>query len=65
VIRRLEADGPTISTVVLADVVGSVIRAELAEFLAEAYPFLRVIRHGDASGNGSLASDRERLHVTV
>ena len=43
VIRRLEADGPTISTVVLADVVGSVIRAELAEFLAEAYPFLRVI----------------------
>jgi len=43
VIRRLESEGTTISTVVLADCIGSVVRSELAEFLAESYPMLRVI----------------------
>lgn len=43
VIRRIESEGTTISTVVLADVVGSVVRSELADFLAETYPLLRVI----------------------
>jgi hypothetical protein len=43
VIRLIEAEGKTISTVVLADVVGSVVRTELAEFLAETYPFIRVL----------------------
>ncbi len=43
VIRRIESEGTTISTVVLADVVGSVVRSDLAEFLADTYPWLRVI----------------------
>jgi DNA-binding NtrC family response regulator len=51
VIRWIEDEGKTISTVVLADVVGSVARSELAEFLIETYPFIRVIltsRHSEA-----------------
>ena len=43
VIRRIETEGKTISTIVLADVRGSVARSELAEFLRETYPFIRVI----------------------
>lgn len=43
VIRRIESEGTTISTIVLADVRGSVARTELAEFLNETYPFIRVI----------------------
>lgn len=43
VIRRLEADGPQISTIVISDLVGSAARSELAEFLRESYPFVRVI----------------------
>lgn len=43
VIRRIENEGTTISTVVLADIVGSVVRSDLAEFLADTYPMLRVI----------------------
>ena len=43
VIRLIEGEGKTISTVVLADVRGSVVRTELAEFLSETYPFLRVV----------------------
>lgn len=43
VIRLIEAEGKTISTVVLADCRGSVACSELAEFLAEAYPFIRVM----------------------
>ena len=39
----IEAEGTTISTVVLADIVGSATRAELAAFIADTYPFLRVI----------------------
>jgi len=40
---HLELNGPSISTVVLADLVGSVTGAELAEYLDENYPFVRVI----------------------
>jgi len=43
VILKIESEGATISTVVLADVIGSVVRSDLAEFLAETYPMLRVI----------------------
>ena len=43
VIRRCEADGPSITTVVLSDIVGSVCQAELAEFLREQYPYVRVM----------------------
>lgn len=43
VIRMLENEGTTISTIVLADVRGSVARTELAEFLREAYPLIRVM----------------------
>ena len=43
VIRRCETDGPGISTVVVSELVGSVRQSELAEFLAETYPYLRVI----------------------
>ena len=43
VIRRLENEGAAISTVVISEVVGSVCRAELVAFLADAYPWLRVI----------------------
>ncbi len=43
VIRLIEAEGKTISTVVLADCIGSVVCTELAEFLAETYPFIRVL----------------------
>jgi hypothetical protein len=39
----LEVGGPSIGTVVLSDVVGSATVAELAEFLEEHYPFVRVI----------------------
>jgi len=45
VIRRVESDGPMISTVVLADCVGSVARKELAEFVRTTYPFVRVVLH--------------------
>lgn len=43
VIRLIEAEGKTISTVVLADCIGSVACSELAEFLSETYPFIRVL----------------------
>lgn len=43
VIRRCETDGPSISTVVISELVGSVRPAELAQFLEETYPYLRVI----------------------
>ena len=43
VIRLIEAEGKTISTVVLADCMGSAVRTELAEFLADTYPFIRVL----------------------
>lgn len=43
VIRRCENDGPVISTVVLSDLFGSVHKSDLAEFLSETYPYLRVI----------------------
>ena len=42
-IRRCEADGARISTVVIADCIGSACAAELAEFLDQTYPYLRVI----------------------
>lgn len=42
-IRRCEADGTVISTVVIADCIGSACAAELAEFLDQTYPYLRVI----------------------
>jgi hypothetical protein len=45
VIRRVESDGPMISTVVIADCVGSVARKELAEFITSSYPFVRVLLH--------------------
>ena len=43
VIRRIEGEGTTISTIVLSDIHGSVARAELAEFLSEMYPNIRVL----------------------
>jgi hypothetical protein len=43
VLGSLERYGPAISTVVLSDVVGSATYTELAEFLEEHYPFVRVI----------------------
>ncbi len=43
VIRLIEAEGKTISTIVLANCIGSVVSTELAEFLAETYPFIRVL----------------------
>jgi len=43
VIRRLELEGIGISTVVISDCVGSACRTELLAFLAETYPWLRVI----------------------
>ncbi len=43
VIRLIEAEGKTISTVVLADCIGSVVGTELAEFVSETYPFIRVL----------------------
>ena len=51
VIRRLEEDGPTISTVVIADLVGSVACKELAEFIATTYPFVRTIVHETEHGS--------------
>ena len=42
-IRRCEADGKVISTVVIADCLGSACSADLAEFLDQTYPHLRVI----------------------
>jgi hypothetical protein len=42
VVHTLEIYGPAISTVVLSDLVGSVSRAELADFLELRYPFTRV-----------------------
>ena len=57
VIRLIEAEGKTISTVVLADCIGSVVRTELAEFLSEMYPFLRVLvtsTHSEADRSQSV-----------
>lgn len=62
VIRLIEAEGKTISTVVLADCVGSVVRTELAEFLTETYPFIRVLvtsKHSEA--DRSLPADHAAL----
>ena len=42
VLRCLEREAPVIATVVLSDVVGSATTTELAEFLEDAYPYLRV-----------------------
>jgi hypothetical protein len=62
VIRLIENEGTTISTVVLADVVGSAVRGELAEFLAETYPFIRVILTSTSSaGDRSHPDDRVAL----
>lgn len=43
VIRLIEAEGKTIATVVIADCIGSVVRNDLADFLSETYPFIRVM----------------------
>lgn len=43
VIDRLERDGQEISTIVMAEVVGSVTPRELADFLDDAYPWIRVM----------------------
>jgi hypothetical protein len=48
-IAHLEADGESISTVVLADLVGSADEAQLADFLDACYPWLRVIHAFEAS----------------
>lgn len=43
VIRLIESEGKTISTIVLADCIGSALCTELAEFISETYPFIRVL----------------------
>jgi hypothetical protein len=42
-ILQLELEGPSISTVVISDLVGSASEAQLAQFLDACYPWLRVV----------------------
>lgn len=60
VIRWLELEGPAISTVVLSDVVGSATCEELAEFLEQRYPFVRVIASAAADANSPEYAPRLR-----
>jgi hypothetical protein len=54
-IQTLETEGLRISTVVIADVAGSAEAPELASFLDEYYPWLRVITEATSSATATEA----------
>lgn len=57
VVRCLEREAPGVNTVVLSDVVGSVTKTELAEFLEDTYPFVRVFSTDPLSPTAAATTD--------
>src|SRR5437879_5992949 len=55
-IAALEVEGERISTVVVADLVGSAAEAELVDFLDACYPWLRVIPAYDKTTVSDIAA---------